>query len=297
MALGHHTEALASLEACILLSQAGTSGRDDAVAQLPRVLARLEQSHGMFDMRTVVPMLESPAERDAVEDYIGPLEVRSTGEMGRGTFTTEAVKKGQLLLAEKAVACALPREDRMGLTFDCVQKRVSKESSEAVAAAALQAGASSRHIQARLGFLYDGTVASMAVPDMKLLRSGVEAARHPSEALSIARMRRVVKYNAFQVGVDDGGVEKLAAVVEEGKTYMQDYAIEDFMQKCDEAGTGLFVVASFMNHAAQPNIYREFIGRMLFIYADRDMPEGTELFNWYGENVDDFMCGWDGDPG
>ena len=58
--------------------------------------------------------------------------------------------------------------------------------------------------------------------------------------------------------------------------FLQAYDIEDFMQKCDEAGTGLFVVASFMNHAAKPNIYREFIGHMLFIYADADMPAGTQ---------------------
>ena len=38
----------------------------------------------------------------------------------------------------------------------------------------------------------------------------------------MARMRRGVKYNAFQVGNgDDKKDEKAAAVVEDGKTYMQ----------------------------------------------------------------------------
>ena len=69
----------------------------------------------------------------------------------------------------------------MGLAFDTQAKRVSKESSEAVAGAALQAAVVSRELQARLGFLYDGTEVSMAVPDMELFRSGIAAAQHRSE--------------------------------------------------------------------------------------------------------------------
>ena len=214
--------------------------------------------------------------------------------MGRGTFLTQSVKKGQLLLAEKAVACALPNESVMGLVFDCKEHKVSKESSEAVAALAVRRGDALPHINSRLRYLYDGTEESMEVPDMGIFRSGVEASLGVTAPLSIARMRRVVKYNAFQVGNDDGSINKVKKIEdEEGQSFMQCYDIEDFRQRCDEAGTGLFVVASFMNHSTDPNIYREFIGHMLFIYAASDMEEGTELFNWYGDDVQQFMCGWD----
>jgi hypothetical protein len=54
-------------------------------------------------------------------------------------------------------------------------------------------------VNARLALLYDGTEESLGLPAMDLLRSGLVAAQALAPPLSIARMRRVVKYNAFQV--------------------------------------------------------------------------------------------------
>lgn len=44
--------------------------------------------------------------------YIGPVEIKQTGSKGRGLFTTEPVKAGDLLLCEKAFSVAYVDENR-----------------------------------------------------------------------------------------------------------------------------------------------------------------------------------------
>ncbi len=48
-------------------------------------------------------------------------------------------------------------------------------------------------------------------------------------------------------------------------------------------GTGLWVVAAFMNHAEENNTRRRFIGQMMFVTAGCDMKAGTELTTNYGQ--------------
>ena len=93
-ALGHHTEAVTALEAIIHAPGAAASAREEAEAQLPRVLRRLDQAHGVYEMGVVGPMLTNPAERDEVADYIGPLVVKRSPAMGRGTYLTADVRRG-----------------------------------------------------------------------------------------------------------------------------------------------------------------------------------------------------------
>jgi len=46
--------------------------------------------------------------------YIGPVTIKTTQKRGRGLFTTEAVKAGDLLLCEKAFAHAFHDEEKPG---------------------------------------------------------------------------------------------------------------------------------------------------------------------------------------
>jgi len=55
--------------------------------------------------------------------------------------------------------------------------------------------------------------------------------------------------------------------------------------------TGLFVIASYINHSCFSNARRSFIGDMQIVRATRDMPAETEVFFWYavpdgGENYE-----------
>lgn len=81
---------------------------DAAAHEYARASARLvEQESGKYEFRKMI--LEAKKRQPPRLDrgtYIGPVTVRETQSHGRGLFTTQAVKAGDLLFCEKAFAHA-----------------------------------------------------------------------------------------------------------------------------------------------------------------------------------------------
>lgn len=79
-----------------------------AKGELTRAINRLvEQENGRYRFKQLY--MEATKLRPPHLDhstYFGPVSVRASGSRGRGLFTTEAVKAGDLLLCEKAFAHA-----------------------------------------------------------------------------------------------------------------------------------------------------------------------------------------------
>ena len=79
-----------------------------AKADFNRALKRLaEQQNGKYQFKQM--QLEATRNRPPYLDhatYVGPVSVRQTSSSGRGLFTTEAVRAGDLLFCEKAFAYA-----------------------------------------------------------------------------------------------------------------------------------------------------------------------------------------------
>ena len=68
-----------------------------------------EQLYGKYDFTHIwkhPPTAESPLVDFA--SYTGPIEPRETQSWGRGVFTTQPVKAGELLLCEKALSVVMP---------------------------------------------------------------------------------------------------------------------------------------------------------------------------------------------
>ncbi|EAQ84255.1 hypothetical protein CHGG_10659 [Chaetomium globosum CBS 148.51] len=84
-----------------------------AKAQLTRTTARLaEQTRGEYKFKQLhaeAAKLRPPYLDRAT--YIGPVRVQDAGPGGRGLFTTEAVKAGDLLFCKKAFACVFSDAD------------------------------------------------------------------------------------------------------------------------------------------------------------------------------------------
>lgn len=84
-----------------------------AAHEYAQASARLvEQESGRYEFRKM--MLEAKKCQPPRLDrgtYIGPVTVKQTESHGRGLFTTEAVKAGDLLFCEKAFAHAFHDED------------------------------------------------------------------------------------------------------------------------------------------------------------------------------------------
>jgi hypothetical protein len=83
-------------------------GNLTAKGELARAITRLaeqENSRYQFKQLYVEAIQLRPPHLDH-STYVGPVSVRTSGSRGRGLFTTEAVKAGDLLLCEKAFAHA-----------------------------------------------------------------------------------------------------------------------------------------------------------------------------------------------
>jgi hypothetical protein len=80
----------------------------EAKAELTRAINRLvEQKNGRYKFKQLYAEAAKlrPPHLDH-STYVGPVTVKESGLRGRGLFTTEAVKAGDLLLCEKAFAHA-----------------------------------------------------------------------------------------------------------------------------------------------------------------------------------------------
>ena len=57
-------------------------------------------------------------------------------------------------------------------------------------------------------------------------------------------------------------------------------------------GTGVWALASFMNHASEPSIMRRVAGRSMFVYAMRDLAAGDELTTSYSTSKKALAESW-----
>jgi hypothetical protein len=57
-------------------------------------------------------------------------------------------------------------------------------------------------------------------------------------------------------------------------------------------GTGVWPLASFMNHADEFNTLRRITGRSMFVYASRDLAAGAELTTMYSTSKTALAEAW-----
>lgn len=105
-------------ESCVTHELIGEIYPENSLSQheFQRATARLaEQNTGQYDFKKMI--LEAKRRRPPHLErgtYVGPVKVKATQSHGRGLFTTEAVKAGDLLLCEKAFAYAFHDDENPG---------------------------------------------------------------------------------------------------------------------------------------------------------------------------------------
>jgi hypothetical protein len=77
----------------------------EAWAEIKRVKQRLrEEDTGSYDFKSMYGQAAKTPPLVDCATYIGPVAVRDAGSRGKGLFTTQPVKAGELLFCEKAFA-------------------------------------------------------------------------------------------------------------------------------------------------------------------------------------------------
>ncbi|KAJ5811052.1 hypothetical protein N7447_010568 [Penicillium robsamsonii] len=237
-----------------------------AAHEYSRASARLvEQGSGKYEFRKMI--LEAKKRRPPRLDrgtYIGPVTVKQTQSHGRGLFTTEAVKAGDLLLCEKAFSHAFHDEDtsqdlRLLLDVD-MNKAMIGTQSELIELIAQKLHKNPSLIPDFVD-LHHGTYKSVDVLEV----DGIPV-------VDTFLVERIILLNGF--GCPLSSRESHISCCK---------GDDDTAKKANKQfhSSGVWLMASHINHSCVSNARRSFIGDMMIVRASKNLPPNTEITFWY----------------
>ncbi|KAH6641429.1 hypothetical protein F5144DRAFT_133266 [Chaetomium tenue] len=232
---------------------------DNAAAEVQRTRAitRLaEQTYGKYNFKRL--HAEAAQRRPPYLDhatYIGPVRVQDAGSRGRGLFTTKAVKAGDLLFCEKAFTYAF--DDENAGTGD--SKLLMGH--DGIATIGTQVDLFNMAIQK----LYRNP---SLIPTITNLHHG---SYQPTATTQIDGqpivdtflLHRIIAINAFS-----SSLTTLTNLATPGP-------------QTTPSASGIWPLASSLNHSCLGTAFRSFIGDFLIARATRDLPANAELTWWY----------------
>ncbi|KAJ5364437.1 uncharacterized protein N7496_010150 [Penicillium cataractarum] len=242
-----------------------------AAHEYARASSRLvEQESGKYEFRKMI--LEAKKRQPPRLDrgtYIGPVAVKQTQSHGRGLFTTQAVKAGDLLFCEKAFAHAFHGEDspkglRLLLNVDMDKATI---------------GTQVELIELIVQKLYKNP---SLLPDFVNLHHGtyksVDYLQGGFTVVDTFLVERIILLNGFGC--------PLLSHESHIHSMKGDYGSA---KKANERfhSSGVWSMASYINHSCLSNARRSFIGDMMIVRASRDLPPNTEITFWYKSPMTD----------
>ncbi|KAM3444240.1 hypothetical protein MY4824_000129 [Beauveria thailandica] len=233
---------------------------DDAKVEMNRVKARLREKHG--GAYSFASMYKQASQDSALIDcatFSEPVEIRQSPGRGRGLFTVNAVKAGDLLLCEKAFVYKQGNVNsrRQSILMDLGQNRGF-------------AGGQVEILTQVIQNLYHNPEYSR--PFLQLHRGDYKAVRRQrADGNPIADSflaARIMSLNVF--GSPRTTLEEVSKALKNEKS-VRDNDKDGF------GTSGIWIKASYVNHSCVGNCRRSFIGDMLILRAAVDMEPGTEL--------------------
>ncbi|KAH7322859.1 hypothetical protein B0I35DRAFT_476762 [Stachybotrys elegans] len=230
----------------------------------------IEHSRGNYcfrDLYAEMRVVKSPFLDRA--SYIGPVEVRETGDRGRGLFATQDLKAGDLVLCEKAFAYISYNHEYGGETLSTPELVcVEPEAKLPKYAYAM--------MQTIIGRLRGNP---SLINSFKEIRSG-------NKPLEVCEVDGVPTMNLWRA------LEKLKQNLFEGPVSTRDEFLRVLSGKTSQArpskgdddyesATGLWLKMAAMNHNCLGNTRRSVIGDMAIIRASQDIAAGSELTHEY----------------
>lgn len=250
-------------EACAAYELALKSGPNSAIAsELQRAYNAVRGVTGHFDKASL---------RDGV-DFYGPIEIRATGNKGRGLFVTSNVKAGDLMFVERALGHCTPCAKETTFAANYTTMKTSNATQHALVTSLVLAASAHPSINSRLSYLAEDVSATTAntlgIPPMAAIRADTLPQSPP---VSAATVYGIVNTNCFGDGCPTD-----AAMVGESSKF-----------------SALWFVLSFMNHefAATNTTELSILSDRAVVFANQDLEAGAELTTSYSEDPTR-LSGW-----
>ncbi|KAH7382969.1 hypothetical protein BKA64DRAFT_173875 [Cadophora sp. MPI-SDFR-AT-0126] len=266
--LGLYTESKTYFESALALNSYDLKSQKELLRATSRIH---EQSSGIYDFSSMVQTVISGTIHLDHATYDGSTEVRSAGTHGRGLFSTGFIKKGSLVLCEKAF---------------CLPDLYSENRAEGVVLYNFNSSSrTQRMAQAglflRLRDRLFGSAAGASGEKGKFwdldaggyVRSGMEGKMVDGVPVVDSFLIEAIRLkNCFSC--PRLSLSLLQFHLSSQKTHPQNL-------QPSHLSTGLWIHASYINHSCLPNLTRSFIGDMMIIRANSDIPPNTELTQQY----------------
>ncbi|KAG7406096.1 Histone-lysine N-methyltransferase ASHR1 [Fusarium oxysporum f. sp. rapae] len=223
--------------------------------RLRRVDARLrEEANGTYNMSKIVSNLSKTGGRPDTASYYGSTEIKNSPGAGRGLFATRGIEPNEIILCEKAFCAAWSHETE---TFTALACDLREDAAIKVFPAGLHRAVMKRLLNnpsqvekvLSLHGDYRGLGAKLQEVD-------------GSPVIDTFQIHDIIQRNAFGLG--------------------QQTEDEDV----SNAGTGLWIRASYINHSCIPNAKKDFVGDLIVFRAMRRITAGEEITHSYYESSD-----------
>ncbi|KAK1973951.1 TPR domain protein [Colletotrichum cereale] len=259
--LGYFDQSLERLENLIAFYPENTAAKPE----IQRVKARLREQHtGSYSFRQMYRQAQEVPPLIDCATFSAPVEVRASPGRGNGLFTVIPVSAGQLLICEKAFGYAYAGEDHpetMCLMINMATKKGVVGGQARLLTQLIQKMYHDPQAQKSYHELHHGDHAVPFVSDVD--------GHSVIDSFLVAQIQSLNAFGAPKTSRDSilrrTAGDKGQRTVQEGKF----------------ATTGLWLLASRINHSCVGNCRRSFIGDMQIIRAARDLEAGTELLFGY----------------
>ncbi|OJK04901.1 hypothetical protein ASPACDRAFT_49254 [Aspergillus aculeatus ATCC 16872] len=200
--------------------------------------------------------------------YVGPVSVRASELHGRGLFTTEAVRAGDLLLCEKAFAHAFHGEAgdsdaEISLLMNTETQTMTVGTQAELISAIAQRLYKNPSLIAVVKDLYHGSYIPTNISEVD-----------GTPVIDTFLIERAVSLNCFGCPISSRTTH--VSSMKDESTARQLATSQVRFHSC-----GVWALASYINHSCCSNVRRAFIGDMMIVRATRDLPADTELTFWY----------------
>jgi tetratricopeptide (TPR) repeat protein len=236
-----------------------TPGDKDAAASLRKTELRLlEQATGVYDFKKIKARLITAHPNHPRVDTASFTSNANVGESpgcGRGLFATRDMSSGEIILCEKAFCVIWGHEDEAmtAMTYDGRDDRIRVVPAGLCKAIVQKLLNNPSQVDTVMGLYgdYRGLGKHLIMGD-----SG--------PVIDAFQVHDIVARNAFGTGPESSGCHS----------------------REENASTGLWILASYINHSCIPNARREYLGDLMVLRATRPIGAGEEIMHSYDESSD-----------
>ncbi|KAM5349946.1 hypothetical protein ACJ41O_006451 [Fusarium nematophilum] len=231
-----------------------------------RVRARLdEQRKGRYNFKQMYKQAKLAPPLIDCGTFSSPVEIRESPGRGRGLFTTKAVLAGELLLCEKAFSYSFAGDEQStrqtNILMNLVTKKMTMGGQALLLPRIVQKLYHDSSLSTEFGALHYGDYPKVAV---------TEADGNP--VVDSFLVEKIISLNSF--GAPRTSRESFLSVSSLSTDMTRDKSFK-------HTTSGIWLLASRINHSCVGNCRRSFIGDMQIVRATRDLPAGTEVFFSY----------------